>query len=423
MDMPTSSATETVEKKVEPNKPGQVLKALYESSLKSIEGEDDRDRLQKERWRKALGKNRTLSTAEKRSVKKLHKKIQGRLYAKAALPDGQTMNAEKVIELLDDGKDDLKYLLSLSPSSLLHELLDFQDPPRENFPHLKSSVEPDEQYFETIKPVIRLLLQIEPDFPEQLNSEENVPLYMVMNSLVAEELKSKVVQFLCRDKAHEGLASEAAIKSLGMRNSKTNAHHALHLAIEHGVEIDVSIVKSSHLSKKLEFRDKNGQTCLHKAVDPPGNDTWAKCLVDADVDLLLVENKDQLTPLQYLIEKSRSHLKQTPGQAANTLGEAQEDRSSLKKRERGPEKEIISRSATSADDMPIPNRQSKDGEPRNSDRVQQLSGDPVQETYQKKAKDVAESMETWLKVRCLMAHPASRARSAIYPKGESKLPP
>ncbi|KAI0440206.1 subtilisin-like protein [Xylaria telfairii] len=210
--------------------------------------------------------------------------------------------------------------LGYQKRTLLHKLCIFSEDSTERAP----------EDLKLLKPLIRFLLTIDPDFPKYLDDNQQVPLYLVLTSALKPDIKSEIVHFFCSNR--EGcLNSTSAIESLGMtgmngyfvgRNPESqpdvnsSISHCLHKAIDDNVLLDEGILKSGILKECLKLLDSEGLTCLHKALDAPETNTkreWAERLVGIDNTLLATRNHDGLTPLQYLVKNKRDEENESDG--------------------------------------------------------------------------------------------------------------
>ncbi|KAF3902446.1 hypothetical protein ABW21_db0201087 [Orbilia brochopaga] len=233
--------------------------------------------------------------------------------------------------------------------SVLHIILD------------PSTYDKDSFNFDRLKPLIQFLLWLNPELPTVADSEGRPPLFGVLGCtetdtddaglVLDKNLKRRIVRYLCHERSKDnpdGLASQSAIKSLGMVSSDgegTAKNHAVHLAIENDISIPQEVVEQlSELwaeedrdmgKTRLEMLDGKGRSCLHIALTSPfsiDKISWAKTLTRLQPQLLGSmymytykteegSKKTSLTPLQHFIEQRNKH-KQEPKDTHHSQEEA-----------------------------------------------------------------------------------------------------
>ena len=199
--------------------------------------------------------NRKWNVREKKTITEMHTRLV-QIFKDADI-SGEASDGN-VLENVTEERIDLSYLLSQGKDdrTILHKLFEQTD---------------ELSDLEKLKPLILLLLRILPDLPKVIDTDMKTPLYSVVQATVEEEVKSKIVHFLCGSEESGGLASSVAIESLGMRKNSRSSH-AIHVAIDNDVPIDKTIVWSKELRPCLGLHDDEGMTCLHKALTPPYSD-------------------------------------------------------------------------------------------------------------------------------------------------------
>lgn len=230
--------------------------------------------------------------------------------------------------------------------TILHVILD---------PDTYSDSAVKELNFDRLKPLIRFLLQLQPDLPTLTDTDGETPLFAVLSSgtdpdcdeqdpKLHRSLKQRIVNYFCDDPSEEnpgGLGSEAAVASLATMaklttDDSSRSRHAIHVAIENGISVSADVVKrlskppakkpsGSSTSTKtgaepekkscLEMPDSHGKTCLHIALTAPFsaiNIWWAETLAKHQPGLLKATYKSgsgdkeiYVTPLQHFTEQRK----------------------------------------------------------------------------------------------------------------------
>ena len=344
------------------------------------------------------------------------------------------MSARDVLSQIKQAGTGLNYLLSKGRrgKTLLHLLL---------------TPESDETLavFDRFKPLIRFLLSVCPDLPLMTDKDDQTPLFSTMEPEIDDaDLKSHIVQFLCADPSVGGLASSAAIESLGMKEKGTKSH-ALHMAIQEHVFIDKAIVASRQLCSRLVNKAGDGMTCLHKAVTPPYSDCkrhWAEILVETDFTLLEakgeireeVEEDDaseemsikRLTALQLLAETKQKEQDDDETEENDREKARRHARpiSTVVMHNHGRDKDAALETEKRREGVVISSRPISVQSPESLTRIV-LSRSRTEVSARPKAKRVDQwnDLDSWLKHYCLTKFDNATVRNIIYRQDESTFIP
>ena len=339
------------------------------------------------------------NTKERKAITRMHTLLVKNF--KDAGISGEASDGNVLDNVTKEGID-LSYLLSqgMEDRTILHTLFEKAD---------------EVSDLEKLEPLIRLLLRILPDLPKVIDTDMKTPLYSIIRGTGDEEVKSKIVHFLCGNKESKGLASSAAIESLGMRKKNSRSSHAIHVAIDNDVPIDKTIVWSKELQPCLRLHDDEGMTCLHKALTPPYSDCkrdWAQTLVEVNYQLLQFtsdrEDANNLTPLQHMAEARESQTalnkKMTmKSPLADTQSKQSKKKYAVPESPRSVERPEILGRTNSVVHLPPPETP-----------LHRPSG-AEQSLRSKKPKDDAEkALEDWLKRYCLTKFDNATSRRIMY---------
>lgn len=300
----------------------QALQALKQLVDKTVNPDEDREALLRR-----LGKN----SRQKRNPGKEHpiNSLHQLIVTQFSVNDINTQYAnsseiDRALGCLETiaskNQQSLQYLLAQGSydRSILHIII---DPSIEIF---TQSVD-FESIFNRLKPLVRLLLQLQPDLPEVKDSEGRPPIFTLIavtngsKYKLTRTLKQSILSYFCDDAKSGNLQSNSAIQSLAIKashavdNSPLTQCHTIHLAIEGSIRISEAVIsqfKGPKVWKEppcLLASDSLGRTCLHLALTAPFSRekiSWAKILAGNHPQLLEkrfkpTQGSGSVTPMQH----------------------------------------------------------------------------------------------------------------------------
>lgn len=220
---------------------------------------------------KQLGKDIRTNQSKKKNAVTVHQCLRSHFTGLEKAPEGDDAVLQEIRKFKGNGKElNLGFLLTkgFGDFTVLHTL--FEQVQEDQEAVADDAAKPFS--FNKIKPLVRLLLKIDPSLPIICNLDRHTLLSFVIDSPVGKSIKEDIIHCFCRD-AH---GADSAIQSLTIMTRTSDegevSRHMIHKAIEGGVRIDFDLIKKANhqQSESMKSSSNKTQTPFLRAKIPMG---------------------------------------------------------------------------------------------------------------------------------------------------------